>query len=90
MSAETESRGRQGFTIPYALAAAIVTLMIAVSGYSLTLNARVTTLETVAAAPSKTDAQIAALNQKLSDFQEEYERDRVNDRVVAERERTKP
>lgn len=75
-----------GFTIPYAIAGALIALMLAIFGFDLSQNARLTAVETTIAAPSKDSAQIAAVNQKLTDFQEEYERDRVNDRVVQARE----
>lgn len=86
---ETERKGRQpGFHLPYYVVAPLVTLLLAVCGWNLSLSARMTTLEAVAAAPSKDTAQLAELSTELRDFKEMYERDRINDRVVAAREGT--
>jgi hypothetical protein len=75
-----------GFHLPFAIAAPVVALMIAIFTYCFSLNARLTALETLAAAPSKYDAQFATITTKLSDFEDMYERDRINDKVAKARE----
>jgi hypothetical protein len=75
-----------GITIPFAVLGPLVALVLALSGWNFTLNSRLTALETQVAAPSKLDAQLAAITTELRDFKEMYERDRINDRVVSARD----
>lgn len=79
-------RPAAGIAVPFAILGPAVTLILALCGWNFTLNSRLTALETIAAAPSKTDAQLAAITTELRDFKEMYERDRINDRVTAARE----
>jgi hypothetical protein len=93
LSADTmpDANVRQpGFHLPYAVAAPFVALLIAMGTWSFSQNARLTALETLATAPSKDTAQIAALTQKVSDFEEMYERDRINDRIANARGKDTP
>jgi F420-dependent methylenetetrahydromethanopterin dehydrogenase len=74
----------QGFQIPYAVAGAFVTLLIAVASWSFGQSMRLTAVETEIRHLATSD-QVAAQTQKLDDFQREYERDRINDQVTAGR-----
>jgi phage shock protein A len=53
---------------PIAVCGLAVALVVPVASYEMTLSARVTALETIAAAPSKDSVQIAALSQKVDDL----------------------
>jgi hypothetical protein len=74
-----------GIKVPYVVMGALVSLVLALSSWNFTLNSRLTALETLAAAPSKTDAQIAQLTTELRDFKDMYERDQINSRIEKER-----
>jgi hypothetical protein len=98
MNAETETEPRalslRGITIPYAIGGPLVALMIATGTWCFGQSMRLTAAETEIRHLATSDqvAQLrsdqAAQTQKLDDFQREYERDRINDRVVAAREGT--
>ena len=74
-----------GFHLPYAVAAPFVGLIIAVATWSFAQSARLTAVETEIRHLATSD-QVAAQTQNLDDFQREYERDRINDRIATERE----
>jgi hypothetical protein len=74
-----------GFNVPYAIAGALVSLMIALATWAFSQSARLTAVETEIRHLATSD-QVAAQTQKLDDFQREYERDRINDRVMAARD----
>lgn len=86
LESETTVRPQAGFHLPYAVAAPLVALVLAMSTWCFTQNARLTALETLAGAPGKDTAQLSALATELRDFKDMYERDRINDRVERERQ----
>ena len=68
-----------------AVAAMLLSVMMPVCGWMVSISNRVAVLETENSHLSTAAVQIAALTQELADFRRQYEQDRINDRVTATR-----
>jgi hypothetical protein len=79
------SAEQPGFHLPYAVAGPLAVVVIAVCTWCFSNSARLTTVETEIRHLATSD-QEATQMQKLDDFQHEYERDRINDKVANARE----
>ena len=75
------STQQPGFRMPYAVAAPFAALAIAIATWCFSQGERLTAAETEIRHLATSD-QVAAQTQKLDDFQREYERDRINDRIA--------